>query len=137
MLVCQNCGTTLNQEEGVEFIVRCKCSWFNRFKNEILEKEKIIKDSHANLKIYKKQFGNGVLYTYPFDLRDINVLKRTSQKSAEAFENFIFYGKEKLSNLEKNILYKFKAQSISKIQEKIDYLEIKKKNIEILRLLEF
>lgn len=138
MIVCQHCKTKLNQDEGVDFIVKCKnCSWFNRFRNEILEEEKIIKDPLGNIKIYKKRFGNGVLYTYPFDLRHIFFLKRTSQKSGEALEKFILYGKEKLSNLEKNILYKFKVQSIPKIQKKIDYLEAKKECIEILRLLKF
>ena len=138
MLACQNCKTNLNQDEGVEFIVKCKnCSWYNRFKNEILEDEKIIKDSHGIPKMYKKQFGNGVLYTYQFDRRNNNILKRTSQKSGEALENFIFYDKEYLSNLEKNILYKLKVQSISKIDEKIAYLEAKKECIEILKFLEF
>jgi len=138
MIVCQNCRTNLNQEKGIEFIVKCKkCSCFNKFRKEILEDEKIIKDSFNNIKLIKKQFENGVLYTYPFDNRYINNLKKTSQKSGEALDNFIYNGKEKLSNLEKNILYKLKAQSISKIQEKINYLEAKKKSIEILKLLEF
>lgn len=138
MIVCQNCRTNLNQDEGIEFIVKCKnCSWYNRFKNEILEDEKIIKDSHGNPKMYKKRFGNGVLYTYQFDLGHIFLLKKTSQKSGGALENFILNDKEKLSNLEKNILYKLKVQSIPKIQKKIAYLEAKNKCIEILRLLEF
>lgn len=138
MIVCQHCKTNLNQDESVEFIVKCRnCSWYNRFRIEIIEEEKIIKDLSGNPKIYKKQFGNGVLYTYQFDLIHINFLKRISQKSGEALENFILYDKEKLSNLEKNILYKLKVQSISKIENKIVYLEAKKKCIEILRLLEF
>lgn len=138
MIVCQYCKTPLNQDEGVDFIVKCKnCFCFNRFRNEILENEKIINKPSDNSKIYKKQFGNGVLYTYQFDLRHINYLKRTSQKSGEALENFILYDKENLSNLEKNILYKLKVQSIYKIENKIAYLKAKKKCIEILRLLEF
>jgi len=138
MIVCQHCKTNLNQEEGVEFIVKCKnCFWFNKFRNEILEDEKIIKGPLGDIKMYKKQLGNGVLYTYPFDLRYVFNLKKTSQKSGEALENFILNGKENLSNLEKNILYKFKVQSVSKIKDKINYLEAKKKCIEILKLLEF
>ena len=87
--------------------------------------------------MFKKQFGGGVLNTYQFDLRYIIILKRTSQKSGEALENFILYHKEKLSLQEKNILYKLKAQSIPEIEEKIEYLEAKKRCIEILRLLEY
>ena len=139
MITCQNCNASLNQIGDVEFAIRCiKCGWFTKFRfGTLKEEEKIIKDLFGNPVLLKKQFGDGVLHTHQFDFRYIVILKRTSQKSGEALENFLLYYKEKLSLQEKNILYKFKAQSIPEIEEKIEYLEIKKKCIEILRFLEF
>jgi len=138
MINCQNCGKSLNLIGNVEFIVRCgKCSWINKFSFGALEEnEKTIEGSFKTPILFKKQYGGGYLYTYRFDARDIDLLKRGSQKSGEALEKLILYGKDHLSNKEKNILYKLKASSISKIQEKIGYLEAKKNVIEGLRLLE-
>ena len=138
MLACQKCNTPLNQTGDKEFIVRCRnCSWVNRFRYEVLEEEKLIKDAFDNPIMFKKQVGGGVLYTYPFDLRYLIRLKGSSLKFGEAVEKFIFYDKDKLSASEKNLLYKLKAQSIPEIDDKIQYLEAKKKCIELLRLLEF
>ncbi len=139
MLTCQHCQTSLNRLEDEEFIVRCRnCHWVNKFRFGICkEEEKIIRDSTDDLKVFKKKFGNGILYTYPFDLRYVNHLIKNSQKSGEALKKYMLEGKEKLSIQEKNILYKLKAQSISKIEEKIGYLDAKKIGIKILRLLEF
>ena len=136
---CQNCGKSLNQIGNAEFIVRCgKCSWINKFSFGALEEnEKTIMGSFKTPILFKKQYGGGFLYTYRFDRREIDLFKRISQKSGEALDKLILYGKDHLSNQEKNILYKLKASSISKIQEKIDYLEAKKNVIEGLRLLEY
>ena len=139
MLACQHCQTSLNQLGGVEFIFRCRnCDWVNKFRIGFFkEEEKITHDFFADNELIIKQFGGGILYTYPFDRRFINILTVFSQKSGEALENYLLGGKKKLSMQEKNILYKLKAQSILKIEERISYLGAKKKSIEILRLLEY
>ncbi len=138
MITCQNCNKSLDQIGSVEFVIRCKCGWFNKFRFGTLKKgEKIIKDSDGNPTLLIKQLDNGILHTHRFDFRHLVFLRKISQKSGEALENFLLYYKKRLSLQEKNILYKLKAQSISKIQDKIKYLEAKKKCIEILRFLEF
>jgi len=138
MLACQYCQTSLNRLEDAEFIVKCKnCYWVNRFRHGTLKKEKIINDSFKNPIMFKKQFGSGILYTYRIELRDIICLKGNSLKFGEAVEKFIFYDKDNLSPKEKNILYKLKAQSVSEINTKIEYLQAKKKCIELLKQLDF
>ena len=138
MITCQNCKAALDQIGDVEFAVRCKCGWVTKFRFGTLKKEKKInKETSSDPLLWTTQFGSGILYTRQFDLRNIITLKRISQKSGEALENFLLYSKEKLSLQEKNILYKLKSQLIPEIEEKIKYLEAKKKCIEILRFLEF
>ena len=139
MIYCLNCNQSLNQDGNVDFIVKCgRCFWFNRFRHaEIKEKERVKKSFIEAPNLHIKQFENGILYTYHFDIRNIRILKGISQRTGQALEKFIYYDKKQLSNQEKNILYKFKAHNISEIEEKISYLEAKKKCIEILRSLEF
>ncbi len=139
MLVCQQCNTPLNQTGDIEFIIKCRnCAMYNKYRYESLEEGvKLVKDNFGNTILYKKQFGNGVLYTYRFDLRNADNLRRKSNKSGEALEKFVLYDTGKLSLQEKNILYKLKSQSISEIDQKIQYLVSKKRCIEILKLLDF
>jgi len=139
MLACQHCNSSLNQTGDVEFIVRCgNCSRFNRYRYENVKGEgKTVTDFFNNPILFKRQIGDGVLYTHMFDLRQAFLLRRKSIKSGEALEKFILYDKEKLSSSEKNLLLKLKSQSISEIEEKIEYLEAKKNCIEILKLLDF
>ncbi len=140
MIVCQHCKASLQKDGEKQFIVKCKnCSWFNRFRFESFEGDDIIKKDRGGEPIlYKRKIGGGILYTYPFNiLKYVPDLKLSSQKTAEALEKFIFYGKERLTSQEKNILYKLRALSIQKIEVKIKILEAKKRCIEILKLLEF
>jgi phage FluMu protein Com len=140
MIVCQHCRASLQEDGEKQFIVKCrKCNWYNRFKFETLEGKEIVKKDRAGeIIFYKKQINGGILYTYPFNLlRHVPNLKIKSKQTAEALEKFLFYGKERLTNNEKNVLYKLKVQSTEDIERKIDYLEAKKRGIEILRLLEF
>lgn len=136
MINCPNCQTPLEQNGEEEFIVKCSnCSRFNRFIFEECEEEgrKTIKNRGEIL--HKKKIGDGVLYTYRFE--EYHLLKRIMPKTGEALEKFLLEDKKSLFPEEKNILYKLKAESISDIETKINYLEVKVKSIKILELLDF
>lgn len=144
MLECQQCHKSLNKTEDENFIVKCKCTFFNRFRRTDTNK---INNIGNDIKSYNSSFGImnrvttdlGTLYTYRIEdlFLFLNKFKHKSQKTAKALEKFIYHDKESLTDLEMNILYKLKAQSMRNIRERIGYLEAKLNFIDLLKGLDF
>jgi hypothetical protein len=144
MFYCLSCQTTLDFEKEWRQVIRCpKCGRFNRLEYAQDDKKRlsngdIIVEEGDTISIITKRIGDKIQYCYILvNPRQLKIFKKYSQKSGEALEKFLYSSKTQLTKEEKNILYKLKAASIIKIQERIEYLLNKQKFIKLLQDLNF
>ncbi len=143
MLKCQQCNQSLKKTEEENFIVKCKCGHFNRFRRvdtngaDNQKKGRKYKGTGSFGKVTKSITQYGILYTYRIEdyYTHFRNFKKISPKTTEALEKFINDDKESLDSQEINILYKLKAESMEKINKKIQYLKAKSRFIDLLNAL--
>ena len=145
MLKCQQCNHSLNKTEEKNFVVKCRCGHFNRFRRidingiDNQKKGKKYKGIGSFGKVAKLITQYGILHTYRIEDYFIHFknFKKISPHTSEALEKFIYDDKESLDSKEINILYKLKAESMEKINNKIQYLMAKARFIDLLNGLSF
>ena len=147
-LRCPNCKKSIIFKEGLKTLLRCsKCSHFI-----LLIRGENLSEVYKNLNAEERLFFSCEIYyfdIYPILIGIYNIEEsvlraflKKSKRAGGALLKYLNNGrKDLLTPLEKNILYKLKAEDTNDIEdlikEKIEYLRAKIECIKLLRILNF
>lgn len=145
-IYCPNCKKRITCEKKPKNLIRCsKCGLFvliirGESHSEVIDlltREERLFFSFPDSPLLEN-YNLILVGIFNFEGSCLRLLKENSRKAGMALEKYLSNGEKKnLTPLEKNILYKLKAESVLELQKKVKYVRARIECVKLLKILDY